>query len=87
MKFLSITLIVFYATFVHNIFKNVLFKDLFIVDIYLDETVINIRLTLSALIQNELYLIAKQMKKNVEDKTLIIRSIVQSEVINVVNCK
>lgn len=61
--------------------------SLFITNVYLNTSVINIRLTISALIQNELYLIAKQMKKNAEDTTLIMTSIVHFEVMNVVNCK
>jgi len=43
------------------------------------------QLTALALIQNELYLIAKAMKKNVEDKILITKFAVYWKVRNVVN--
>jgi len=33
------------------------------------------------------YIHAKQIKKKAEDKTLMMRSVVQSEVTNFVNCK
>lgn len=44
-------------------------------------------LTISALIQNELYVIKRVMKKNAEDKILQIMSRVYSDVVSAVNCK
>jgi len=40
-----------------------------------------------ALIINELYLIIKHIKKNAEEKTLMIRSVLHSKLKNIINCK
>jgi len=55
--------------------------------IYVANHVIYKQFIVLALMQNELYLIVRSMKEIMEDMILITKSIVDSKVRNVVNCK